>query len=164
MKVLEEIYREAGDKILKYIFRLSGNSHMAEEVLQETFYRAIEHLMVSKEEINIAWFYTVSRNIYFDSLRKQKKVTTMDYIEVEDERPSSMPEEVFLKKLEGIEVQNTLEKINDTYKKILILREFKELSYEDIGKEMSMNLNQVKVTLHRARIKFKEMYERGENS
>lgn len=162
MKVLEEIYREASNKIYKYIYRLSGNSHTAEEVLQETFYRAIEYMVTSKEDINLSWFYTVSRNIYFDSLRRQKKLTMVETINVVDEDPASNPDGMLLKELEKQRVHDILEKMNETYKRILILREFNELSYDEIGKEMNFNSNQVKVTLHRARVMFKKIYERGD--
>lgn len=75
MDALEEAYREVSGKIYNYILKLSGNSYTAEEVLQETFYRAMVHITASKDELNFSWFYTVSRNIYFDMVRRQKRIS-----------------------------------------------------------------------------------------
>lgn len=51
---LEELYSGIKDKLYGYIMKLSGNGHIAEEIVQETFCRALEQILISKRELNTA--------------------------------------------------------------------------------------------------------------
>lgn len=159
MPELEELYSEIKDKLFSYIMKLSGDKHVAEEIVQETFCRALEQILISKKELNIAWFYTVSKHLYFDYVKKQNKYKFTEEIEKEDVSYEAIPYSNLLKNEDSDEVRKVLNMLKANYREILILREFKELSYEAISKLTGMSLVQVKVTLYRARNKFKKLYE-----
>lgn len=156
---LEELYSGMKDKLYSYIMKLSGNSHIAEEIVQETFCRALEQILIGNRELNTAWFYTVAKHLYFSYIKKQKKYTYTEDLDKEDEDSTSSPDNNIIKSDEAAAIRLVLSKLNDSYREVLELREFKELSYEEIAKVTGMNLVQVKVTLYRARSKFKELYK-----
>lgn len=156
---LEELYSGMKDKLYSYIMKLSGNSHIAEEIVQETFCRALEQILIGNSELNTAWFYTVAKHLYFSYIKKQKKYIYTEDIDKEDEDSTSSPDNNLIKSDEAAAIKLVLSKLNDSYRKVLELREFKGLSYEEIAKTTGMNLVQVKVTLYRARSKFKELYK-----
>lgn len=156
-----KLYEDISNQLYKYILKMSKDKYITEEIIQETFYRAMEHMVVSKEELRQSWFYTVARNLYFDYTRKQKKFLNNDSLGDTEESILGIPEKELEQKLISDDIQNILNQMNETYKEILILREFKELSYSDIAIKMKMTSPQVKITLFRARSKFKKLYERG---
>lgn len=157
MPELEELYRDIKNKLYSYIMKLSGNSHIAEEIVQETFCRALEHILIDKRELSTAWFYTVARHLYFDYIKKQKRYTyEQEFIEkVEDS--SGDADSNLIKNDAAAEIREVLSQLKDSYREILVLREFKELSYEEISKVTGMSVEQVKITLYRARKSFKEI-------
>lgn len=156
---LEELYSEIKDKLYNYIMKLSGSGHIAEEIVQETFCRALEQLLIDKRELNTAWFYTVAKHLYFNYIKKQSKFNYTEDFEREDEASESSPEITLIKSEEADDIKKVLSELKDSYREILELREFKELSYEEIAKKTGMSIVQVKATLYRARGKFKELYK-----
>jgi len=157
---LEELYREVNEKLYKYIMNLSGDSHMAEEIVQETFYRAIEHMLLSKTELKTSWFYTVAKHLYFDYIKSRKRQIPMDKFDREDDYPENLPDINVLRLEESQLINKVLSQLKDSYRQVLELREFKQLSYEEISSLTSMSIDQVRVTLYRARLKFKELYKK----
>lgn len=156
---LEELYNDIKDKLYSYIMKLSGDCHTSEEIVQETFCRALEQILVDKRELNTAWFYTVARHLYFDYIKKQSKYNYDEDKNIEDADTSVSPESNLIKSDEAAAIKKVLSELKDSYREILELREFKELSYDEISKITGMNLVQVKVTLYRARNKFKKLYK-----
>lgn len=140
--------------------KLSGNSHIAEEIVQETFCRALEQILVDEKELNAAWFYTVAKHLYFNYIKKQSKYKYTEDLDREDEDTTSCPHNNLIKSDEAAAVKKVLSQLKDNYREILELREFKELSYDEIAKITGLSLVQVKVTLYRARNKFKELYKK----
>jgi RNA polymerase sigma-70 factor (ECF subfamily) len=156
---LEELYSDIKDKLYRYIMKLSGNSHIAEEIVQETFCRALEQILIDKRELSSSWFYTVSKHLYFDYIKKQKKYKYDEDFDKEDQNSTNNPDTNLIKSDEAAAIKRVLSQLKDSYREILELREFKELSYEEIATITGMNLMQVKVTLYRARNKFRDLYK-----
>jgi len=156
---LEELYSGIKDKLYSYIMKLSGNSHIAEEIVQETFCRALEQILIDKRELNTAWFYTVARHLYFKYIKRQSKYKYTEIIDKEDEDMGNKPGDNIIKSDEAEDIKKILYQLKDIYREVLELREFKELSYDEIAKITGLSLPQVKITLYRARSKFKELYK-----
>lgn len=156
---LEELYSGIKDKLYRYIMKLSGNSHIAEEIVQETFCRALEQILIGKRELNTAWFFTVAKHLYFNYIKKQNKYTYAEGFDKTDEASTGKLDNNIIKSDEAADIKRVLSQLKDNYRQVLELREFKELSYDEIAKITGMNLTQVKVTLYRARSKFRALYK-----
>lgn len=157
---IEKLYKEIGKELYIYIYKLSGEKDVSEEVVQETFYRAMEQILLGNEVLNKAWFYTVGRNLFFDYVRRQHRQEPSDEIEELIDKSSELSDTTLLKAIDRQDIKIVLSSMKEIYKNIIILREFKELSYEEIAKIMNMSIGQVKITLFRARKNFKKIYER----
>ncbi len=160
MKEILELYGDINIKLYKYVYKLSGNKYIAEEIVQETFYRAVEHLLVNDSELKSSWFYTVSRNLYFDQMRTHSKFIDNKVLDKLITSEDCLPEKKLENKIMKNKITNTLEKLNKKYKEIIVLREYDGLSYIEISKKLDMNIASVKITLFRARKKFKYLYEK----
>nr|WP_243428176.1 RNA polymerase sigma factor [Clostridium rhizosphaerae] len=157
---IERLYSDISKELYIYIYKLSGNKDISEEIVQETFFRAMEQILLGNEVLNKAWFYTVGRNLFFDYVRRQHRQEPSDKIEELIDKSSTPSDSELSKSIDRKDIEVVLNSMKESYKNILILREFKELSYEEIAKFMNISVGQVKITLFRARKNFKKMYER----
>lgn len=104
------------------------------------------------------WLFTVARRTYLDEWRKQqrrKKSTIYQFFLKEKEMfsPYGMPEEQLLVGQQKIEIEQLLKLLPEHYRTILLLREYEYLTYEEIAVVTNYSVDQVKVTLYRARKK-----------
>ncbi|MFZ5353077.1 MAG: RNA polymerase sigma factor [Bacillota bacterium] len=158
MNDFEKLYNDIERKLYKYVMKLCGNEHIVEEILQETFYRALCHMSVNSEQLKHSWFFTVSRNIYYDMVRKQRKLDSEENDYGCFESILGLPHIDLEKKESRMIIMETLEELNEKYRLILCLRVFDELSYSEIADKMGMSIEQVKINLFRARNKFRNIY------
>ena len=75
MQSIEEIYKQYFEIVNKYLFCLTRNSDIAEELTQETFYRAVKKIHTFKGNCKISvWLCEIAKNLWYDELRKNKKL------------------------------------------------------------------------------------------
>ena len=71
---MEEIYKEYSKIIYNYLFSLSNNTDIAEELMQETFYSAVKNINKFKNESSLkTWLSKIAKNKCFDYYKKQKE-------------------------------------------------------------------------------------------
>ncbi|MBU9714200.1 sigma-70 family RNA polymerase sigma factor [Evansella tamaricis] len=162
---LEQIYLIFAKPLYFYLLKLTGSHHTAEELVQETFYRATLSLDLFHEQEVKSWLFKVARNAYMDEWRKRKRWKWVSFFEqVIDSKeflsPYGIPEEDLAEKEKLGEVNDVLELLPEQYRSILYLREHEEFSYEQIGETLELSGDQVKITLYRARQKFKTLSQR----
>ncbi len=72
MQNMEEIYKEYFEMIKRYLFCLTHNNDIAEELTQETFYRAVKKINTFKGECKISvWLCQIAKNIWYNELKKK---------------------------------------------------------------------------------------------
>lgn len=149
--------------IYSYMYKLSKDKYISEDIAQETFIKAYEYIIAEKNIFNKSWLYRVSYNLLIDKYRKSK---FLDYnLEIDEQKAiDCIPHEEFERKEEKEKIQDILELLPHVYKNILILREYKELSYEEIGEVLNMSVPNVKSNIFRARQKFRMLYRRMEEN
>ncbi len=163
----KDLYDRYVNKINDYLLRMSGDPLLAEELTQETFYRAFMNLRSFRGDKVGAWLFRIAHNLYVDEYRHRTRYVGDEPLGfLPTTSTSEMPERY----LESIEtqkrVQNVLQQLPENYRSILLLRDHLGLSYEDIADTIDKSITTVKVTLFRARTRFRELYsaeeQRGE--
>jgi len=92
-KNIEDIYVEYFDLVYKYLYCLTQNGDLAEELTQDTFFKAIMNINTFKNQSKIStWLCQIAKNLYFDELRKKKKISDtsddiFDYINIDENGP-----------------------------------------------------------------------------
>ncbi|RYG74377.1 sigma-70 family RNA polymerase sigma factor [Lentibacillus lipolyticus] len=153
------LFEQFQHPLYRYLLQMSRNKQVAEELLQETFYRAMVSLRVDDVTQAKAWLFKVARNLYIDRTRKRKSEQRMiEQIQAESLHTSGLgdPEQHIdnLSKREHIE--NVFSRLPERMRTILYLREVQEFSYKEVAAAMNLTEGQVKTTLHRARKKFRD--------
>lgn len=152
-----ELFKQYQSSLYLYLYRMCGSPETAEELVQETFYRAMVSMKAEHAKYARAWLYKVARHLFIDWYRKYRGEKQMNQ-ELEKqglENTYRTPEEVLTAREHTIRIQQVMKKVPEQYRTILLLREMNELSYKELCEILDMNMNQVKITLFRARERFK---------
>lgn len=145
--------------LYRYLLQMTRSREHAEELLQETFYRAFVSLSVRDIVQVRAWLFKVARNLYIDSLRKAKtEEKLMEQMKYQVEASTYYnPEKHIEIKSRQEELERILAQLPERMRTILYLREIQELSYKELEMTMNLSAAQVKTTLYRAREKFRKV-------
>ncbi len=143
-------------RLLGFCRQMLGSTEDAEDVLQEVFVNAYRAMLADEREINLRpWLYRIARNRCLNHLRKP----TADAQESMDMVPaveaSSTAEKVHNRE-EFRQILSDVNKLPETQRSALLLREMDALSYEEIAAAMETTVPSVKSLLVRARISLAE--------
>ena len=163
MTQFEQIYRDNFDCVYAYIFRLSGDKHIAEEITSETFFKALKAIDSFRGDCEIrVWLCQIAKNCYYSYSGKKQKLTSLDeQTQLTDE--SSNPEEEIINKDDAARIRNALHHIPEPYKEVFMWRVFAEMSFRQIGQMFKKSENWACVTYHRARKMILERMEENDN-
>ena len=158
---IEEIYKENYEIVFGFLFSMTKNRALAEELTAETFYKAILHIKQYDGRYKISsWLCQIAKNEFFKYYKSHKRLTNME--ELGDCREDKLGlEEMFVDKALAMEIHSLLHKLEEPYKEVFNLRLFAELSFEQIGTILGKSENWARVTFYRAKIKIiKQMEEK----
>lgn len=152
----EGLYHSYYMKIYSYIMTIIKNSHMAEEITQEVFYKALKtDKKYRGKSSEFTWLCAIAKNTCMDVLRKQR-----DFQELDEEIPSGKSIEQSLEdEALTLELHQILHQLEEPYKEVFSLRVFGELSFQKIGQIFEKTETWARVTYHRARLKMQEKME-----
>ncbi|MEE2931522.1 MAG: sigma-70 family RNA polymerase sigma factor [Bacteroidota bacterium] len=156
---LMQIYR---DPIFFMLKEKIKNEEIAKDLTIETLGKAFKKLHLYQPDFAFStWLFTIARNNCIDYLRKNKLPTiSIDKVSINSDGskhtldlPSSdpNPELAIIKKQRVRILREIVEKLKPKYRDLVKLRYFKELSYDEISKELTLPLGTIKAQLHRAR-------------
>lgn len=156
MDNFEDIYNRYLKDVYKYVLALSRNPDIAEEITQETFFKALKSIEKFNGECKLSvWLCQIAKNTYYSYCAREKcKSEHMheDLIfSVEDEVVSSDT---------AFELHKRLHNLPEPYKEVFSLRVFGELSFAKIAELFGKTESWARVTYYRAKLKMED--ERNE--
>ena len=155
-------YEQSRDAVYGYLVYMTRDTGLAEDLSQEVFLRMFLHLGKFRGESSVrTWALSIARNVFL-SYAKRKSPILLEEQEWEPEPDLSrnLPEEEYLKKEQAQTVRKCLMCLGEQERTVLLLRDFQELSYEEVAKVMGLKTEVVKSRIFRARQKFKEVYKK----
>ena len=152
------VYREYFDPVYRYALSLSGNAQAAEEITQETFFKAMGALDRFRGESSVkSWLFAIARNAWISELRRRKAAPLEQAEAVPD--PGEALEEALINREEGLQIHRLLHDLPEPYREVFTLRTLGQLGFRDIGALFGKSENWACVVYHRARAKIKEKME-----
>jgi len=150
-----EIYALYMEDVYKYILSLSQNPNIAEEITQETFYKALQKIDRFRGDCKLrVWLCQIAKNTYFSycsrQINQEKEETLYQQCTPQD------VEETVLKSETVIELHRKLHNLPEPYKEVFSLRVLGELPYDQIAELFGKSESWARVTFHRAKLKLKE--------
>lgn len=154
MPGFEQIYAEYFDDVYKYVYSLSRSSTVAEEVTQDTFFKALKSIDSYRGECKLrVWLCQIAKNTYFSSCKNEKRLVSIESVEQEQ---AGDIEDGFVNQDNSFEIHKALHSLEEPFKEVFSLRIFGELSFQKIGELFGKTEGWARVTYHRAKIKVKE--------
>lgn len=153
MPDFDGIYRQYFSDVYKYVLALSHDEPLAEEVTQETFYKALTAIRDFRGDCQLrVWLCQIARNQFLMHQRHKKRFT-----DPEDEQPEPVGLEERLQDREDAKrLHQLLHALDEPYKEVFSLRTFGELSFAQIGELFQKSESWARVTYFRARQKLME--------
>ena len=157
MQNLEQLYEEYFQTVNKYLFCLTHNVDISEELTQETFYKAVKKINTYRGECKISvWLCQIAKNLWYDYCRKSKKVINTDEQEFfKIQSPDKLEEQVILND-EKMSLYKKMQKLDEKTREVIYLRITGELSFKEIGTILNKTENWARTTYYRGKIKLKE--------
>lgn len=164
---MRELALEYLDGLYGYAMTLTRNKAEAEDLVQETYLRAMRAFDRLQPESNVkSWLFTILRNVYLNQIRHQRSGPPI--VDMEDQF-SNLPDTAasgeldplsnYLATLKRQDVHRAIESLPSVYREVIILREFEDLSYQQIAEVLNCPTGTVMSRLGRAREKLKRVLE-----
>lgn len=149
----EEVYKRYFKDVYKYALSLTRDEHIAEEITQETFFKALKSIERFDGRCKLyVWLCQIAKNTYFTSRQRAAKGNEL----AQEPCPDASFEERLLNKETFCEIHKILHTLEEPYKEVFSLRAFGELSFRQIGELFGKTESWARVTYHRAKMKIKE--------
>jgi RNA polymerase sigma-70 factor (ECF subfamily) len=152
------------DGLYGYAMALSRNQHDAEDLVQETFVRAIRGKANLREGSNVkAWLFTILKNIYLNQIRKQKTFPRVIEIDADEGNADIVIEESkdpfaqYVSEVDREHVVEAVQQLPPEFREVILLREFEDLSYQEIAGVLGCPAGTVMSRLARARSRLRTL-------
>jgi RNA polymerase sigma-70 factor, ECF subfamily len=151
------------NRLYSYALVLTRNPAEAEDLVQETYVRGLKALRRLKPGSNVrSWLFTILRNIWLNELRHRR--TAPQAIELDHgSEPGSGPDTAYdphttyVSEMERNLVRNAIQRLPSAFREVILLREYEELSYQEIAVILNCPVGTVMSRLARARSKLGDL-------
>jgi RNA polymerase sigma-70 factor (ECF subfamily) len=148
---------EYADNLYRFIVKNLRHEEDARDIVQTAF----EKLWKNRDSVETvkskSYLFTVAYNQMIDHIRKNKRIQLKE--EFSEDGRAQYQQHGNMRKI----LMEALNRLNETQRSLVMLKDYEGYSYEEIGKIMDLNESQVKVYLHRARVILKNYLVSPEN-
>ena len=156
MENIEEVYKKHANLIKNYIFFITQNKDLAEEIMQDTFVVAIDQIDKFRGDSEIStWLCSIAKKILYKKTRKNNLNNTISIEEIELADKKEVEEECITND-NKLKLYETLQKLDANTREVMYLRLTGDLTFKEIGKILKKSENWARVTFFRGKQKLKE--------
>ena len=155
MTEFEKLFEENRNLIFKYLTKMTRDVSLAEELTQETFFRAFMNFasLRNKDKATV-WLCQIAKNTYFNWYNRQKNHAPLD--DLDSMGSGEILEEAFVQKELSQKAMACLHDLDEPYKEVFMLSVFAGLSLKDISALFGKSESWARVTFYRAKQKLSE--------
>lgn len=161
---MEQVYEDNARAVYKYLFCLTHNADLSEELLQETFYQAMKGIDRFRGECKISvWLCQIAKRLWYKELARRKAEPVPVSETAEEISAFGDIEHEYLLNAEKVEAFRMLHKLDETTREVMYLRLTGDLSFAEIGSIMEKSENWARVTFYRGKQKLMKGREQWNN-
>ena len=134
-----------------YLFSLTKSQELAEDLSQEAFLRALLSFNSSEENF-LPWLFKVSKNLYIDYLRKNQRLYSTDFQEIDIPYEEDLMKDI-IKDDRQRRIFYELQKLPDRDRIVIMLYYYGEFKQEEIAKQLGISFSTLRGILRRAKLK-----------
>lgn len=168
----EQLVQRYMDRVYTIVYRIVNHREEAEDITQEVFVKVFNGLNKFDQKSSFStWLYRIATNSAldaFDKLKKHRKDTSFVSSRVDGEEvvealnlqesPAPGPEVSAVQSELRECIQRVLKTLDLDHRRVILLRDFEDLSYDEIADVLQAKLSAVKMRIHRARLAFQEIF------
>lgn len=169
----EQLVERHMQRVYSTVYRVVNNKEEAEDIAQEVFVKVFHNLKKFEQQAAFSsWLYRIATNSALDALDKNRR-HTKHVIHLsgssETDKPDPLqrqaspmagPEDHILQQELRECIMNVLNKLGREHARLLVMRDFEDLSYDEIANALEAGLSAVKMRIHRARLAFQELFSK----
>jgi RNA polymerase sigma-70 factor (ECF subfamily) len=152
------------DGLYGYALVLTQDRTDAEDLVQETYFRAIRAMGRLRDDSNVkGWLFTILRNIWLNEVRQRRKAPEQFDFEADEkavnliDEDAKNPHDVYVDTLQRRHVRAAIQQLPEDAREVIMLREWEELSYQEIATVLDCPVGTVMSRLARARSKLRDL-------
>ena len=157
MDKFRDFYKKQKEKLFSYLVRNTGDYHLSMDIMQESFTRYLEKY--TSETGNVPLLYTIARNAISDHFRKAKRIKSLE--SYQNDYQADQEDDLEIKQ-EYRQVLMSMKSLDDDEREVLSLVLTEDLRYREIAFIVGISEGNVKIKVHRARLKLKKMLQNGD--
>ncbi len=152
MRDMEELYKKYFTTIYKFLLCFTHDVDLAEDLTQETFYKAIKNINHFKNNSKISvWLCSIAKNLYYDYYKKNKKYNSINIDDVFNLEGPEFTDDILSKQL----LKECTQDLNSESKKVVYLRIVANLTFKEISFILGKSEVWTRVTFYRCKEKLK---------
>ncbi|MHA8099004.1 RNA polymerase sigma factor [Aquirufa aurantiipilula] len=171
-QAFETLVKKSKSKVYTTLYLIVKDRYIAEDLMQETYIKAIDVLKsgrYNEEGKFLPWVVRIAHNLAIDYFRRDKRYPT---IVLEDgskvfnsfEFAEDSAEEIQLKEDQIVNIRELIKKLPDEQREVLVMRHYEELSFQEIAAQTQVSINTALGRMRYALINLRKMLEKQENA
>lgn len=155
---MEEIYNEYSKFVFHYLLSFTNDIDLAEELMQETFYSAIQNIHKFRKDASLkTWLCKIAKNKWLDYYKDTQKRKEINIEEVNEKLlMATLGEGDYENTEELIDLYKKIHKLDEQAKEVIYLRIRGDFNFKEIGTIMGQSEEWARITFYRAKMKLKE--------
>jgi RNA polymerase sigma factor (sigma-70 family) len=164
-EIFKRVYEHVYPIVYRVVLRISGREDLAEELCQEAFIKYYERInKFPNDDQAKYWLLRVGKNLALNvAKRSGREYRAYERVFHEPAAESRGGEEELIRRETEIEVQEALGKLPERMRSVLVLKEYGDLNYKEIGAVLGITEGNVKVRVHRAREQLLALLQRSDS-
>ena len=155
--MIEALYDQYFHDVFLYLKAISRSDDLAEELTQETFFRAYINYSSLKDHNKVSvWLCQIAKNAYYSWYNEQKRFISSEENTIAETDETDSPENLFVQKEISKQALTCLHELEEPYKEVFMLNVFGEVSMNEISALFGKSESWARVTFYRAKQKLKE--------
>lgn len=161
MELSDTLFEKYYKDVFRFLRGLSADEHLAEELTQETFFRALKSIDSYRGDADLRiWLCSIAKNLFYTHCKKQKCLAETENLEAYESENKHFPE-IIADRETAFQIHQILHHLREPYKEIFSLRIFGELSFKEIAALFEKSEHWACVTYHRAKEMIQSELERS---
>ncbi|MCK4255595.1 RNA polymerase sigma factor [candidate division WOR-3 bacterium] len=157
-KAFRDLYEKYSKSLFNYIYRMTGDYELSEDIFHETFFRMLTKTFVPKAKLS-TWLYKIATNLCYKEFNKRKREKNNNRDLVTDNAENFQQA---LEKKDLIErAKNAVSSLPDIHRAVFTLRFYQNKSYEEISQILGIPEGTVKSRMHYAVQSLRKFFKGG---
>jgi RNA polymerase sigma-70 factor (ECF subfamily) len=158
----DDIVREHSARVYRLAFRLTGNTHDAEDLTQDVFVRVFRSLSSYTPGTFEGWLHRITTNLFLDSIRRKQRIRFDALADDAADRLGGReptPERAVADRMLDADIRVALDALPPDFRAAVVLCDIEGLSYEEIAATLGIKLGTVRSRIHRGRAQLRAALE-----